>query len=145
MSPVPQKGTLCAHRWSDECKAYRSLEGEKRQDEVARLIAEHNGQELADLEWGACNSNSPTYRKHRELCDLMRDVVQGKRQQQGHYYREHPDELRETYNACFDEFHTLRTARQSKEAQKLKKSFRCMTALDGARAAGIRGEFRDKL
>ena len=140
-----EEGVVCRQRWSTTCQVYKNLASPKRQAEVNRLISVHSGQALVDLEWGACNSNSPTYTRDLDLCDLTRDANSGKRIAQAVYYTDHRDELRETHNACFDEFHALRNARKAKEARAVKASFRCLTALDGARAAGVRGEFKDKM
>ena len=135
----------CAENWSEECKMYRSLEDQKWQDEIARLLSVYDGGELVNLEWRACNSASPTYREDRHQCNKRREVTRIKRSHQAQYYEEHPDELRETYNACIDELDNLTTARNSKESQDIRHTFRCSTALDGARKSGIRDVFKTRM
>ena len=143
---VNTRGKACSHKWSEECVAYTGLEKQKRQEEVARIIEENDGQSVFDMEYAACNSNSPTYdRNNLEACYLVRDAAQGKRGEQAMYYRNNPVGLRETYNACFDEYHALKNARKSDALRALQASFRCRTARDGAQATGHSGEFRYKM
>tara|TARA_R110001592_G_scaffold343029_1_gene633209 strand:+ start:52034 stop:53407 length:1374 start_codon:yes stop_codon:yes gene_type:complete len=140
-----QENKYCANSWNPDCDLYRSLEEQKRADEIARLVAKHTGQELLDFEWRACNSASPGYVRNDELCKFNRVVTQAKRSLQVAHYSNNPAELRELHNACFDEYKALRGARKNQEANALKKTFRCMTALDGARAAGHRGQLVSRM
>ena len=135
----------CAEKWTEECKMYRSLEDHKWQEEITRLLSVYDGEELVSLEWRACNSASPTYREDRHQCNKRREVTKIKRSHQAQYYDEHPDQLRETYNACIDGLDNLATARNSKESQDIRYTFRCSTALDGARKSGIRDVFKTRM
>jgi hypothetical protein len=139
------KRVSCASDRTEECKMYRSLEDQKWQEEIARFLSVYDGEELVNLEWSACNSASPTYREDRHQCNKRREVTRIKRSHQARYYEGHPDELRETYNTCIDELDNLTTARNSKESQDIRYTFRCSTALEGARKAGIRGVFRTRM
>jgi hypothetical protein len=142
---VKEESVVCGRRWSTQCQAYTALKDPKRGAELNRLVLIHGGQALVELESGACTINNPKQNRDLDLCDLMRDATSQKRQEQVAYYADHRDELREDYNGCFEEFHALRNARKSKEALAVKASFVCLTAFDGARAAGVRGQFKDKM
>jgi hypothetical protein len=139
------KRVSCASDRTEECKMYRSLEDQKWREEIARLLSVYDGEELVNLEWSACNSASPTYREDRHQCNQRREVTRIKRSHQAQYYEERPDELRKTYNACIEELDNLTTARNSKESQDIRYTFRCSTALDGARKSGIRDVFKTRM
>lgn len=118
-----------------KCKAWKDLKKEKEQARIDTIIKENPEDKLIEYQKSSCN-------KYGYKCDLANRALYKEKEERAKYYLAHKDILKRDFNDCYNKIDSLNKKSKYKESQKVKNSYKCMTAAKAAQKLKIYGYYK---
>jgi len=121
-----------------KCKAWKELQKDKEQKELTTLLNKYPDEKLLDYKNQVCKNAL-----YGDLtCDFARKAYEERTKQIVDYYVSRKDKLKQDFNECQHKIDKLNKSSKYQESQKVKDSYKCFMAAQGAMKFRIYGYFQ---
>jgi len=121
-----------------KCKAWQELQKDKEQKELITILNKYPDEKLLDYKNQVCKNAL-----YGDMtCDFARKTYEERKKQIVNYYVSHKDKLKQDFNECYHKIDKLNKSSKYQEAQKVKDSYKCFMASQGALKFNIYGYFQ---
>jgi hypothetical protein len=121
-----------------KCQAWKELQKDKEQKELTTILSQYPDEQLLDYKNQVCKNAI-----YGDItCDFAQKAYEKRKKQIVDYYISHKDKLKQDFNECYHKIDKLNKSSKYKESQKVRDSYKCFMASQGALKFNIYGYFQ---